>query len=65
MVNPFRLLSQPGWFGRDLGWNPDFEVRETDDAFVFKADMPGIRNQDLEISLIGNQLQINGKREQE
>lgn len=65
LVEPFRMF-QPGWLaGRDLTWNPGFEIRETDDAFMFRADMPGVRNEDLEISMIGNQLQITGKRERE
>jgi HSP20 family protein len=63
LVEPFRALR--GGSGRDITWNPGFEIRETDDAFVFRADMPGVRNEDLEISMIGNQLQISGKREQE
>ena len=63
LVDPFRALS--GWTDRELTWTPSFEIRETDDAFVFRADMPGVRNEDLDISLIGNQLQIAGKRDQE
>ena len=65
MSDPFRMFQMSPWMGRDAGWNPGFEIRETDDAFVFKADMPGIRNEDLDISLSGNQLQISGKREHE
>jgi HSP20 family protein len=67
MTNPFRMFSLSPWggMGRDAGWNPQFEVRETEDAFVFKADVPGIRDEDLEITLTGNQLQISGKREYE
>lgn len=60
LVEPFRALT-----GREAAWNPGFEIRETDDAFVFRADMPGVRNEDIDISMIGNQLQISGKREQE
>jgi HSP20 family protein len=64
LVQPFRALG--GWpGGRDITWSPSFEIRETDDAFVFRADMPGVRNEDLDISMIGNQLQISGRREQE
>jgi len=67
MSDPLRWLQIPSFreLGGDIGWNPDFEVRETDDAFVFKADMPGVRSEDLDISLDGNELQISGKREQE
>jgi HSP20 family protein len=67
MADPFRMFQAQPWTraGREIGWNPGFEVRETDDAFLFKADLPGIRHEDLEISLSGNQLEISGKREHE
>jgi HSP20 family protein len=61
LVEPLRTLTG----GRDVTWNPCFEIRETDDAFVFRADLPGVRPDDIEISLIGNQLQIGGTREQD
>jgi HSP20 family protein len=68
VMDPFRFLQIPAF--RELGagemaWNPGFEVRETDDAFIFKADMPGIRPEDVDITLDGNELRISGKREQE
>ena len=42
-----------------------FEVRETKDAFVFKADVPGMKKEDIEIHLHGHRLTISGKRDQE
>lgn len=70
MIDPFRMFQMSPWrdFGgdrRELQWNPTFEVRETDDAYIFKGDMPGVRQDDLDISLVGNNLQISGKRERE
>jgi HSP20 family protein len=44
---------------------PSFDVKETTDSYVFTADMPGIRRDDLEIELAGNRLTISGKRERE
>lgn len=44
---------------------PDFEVRENKDAFVFKADLPGVKLEDLEISVAGDRLTIKGKRDVE
>ncbi len=49
----------------DLAFAPSFEVKETKDAYTFKADLPGIREEDLEISLTGNRLTVSGKREEE
>lgn len=42
---------------------PSFDVKETSDAYVFLADMPGIRKEDLDLQLAGNRLTISGKRE--
>lgn len=44
---------------------PKFEVKERKDAYVFKADLPGVKEDDLDVSLTGNRLTISGKRESE
>ncbi len=44
---------------------PSFDVKETADAYVLTADMPGIRKDDLDIQLTGNRLSISGRREAE
>jgi HSP20 family protein len=46
-------------------FQPRFDVKETDNAYVFKADLPGVDEKDLDISLTGNRLTISGKREHE
>ena len=46
-------------------FTPRFEVKKTKDAYVFKADLPGIDEKDLEITLTGNRLTVSGKREAE
>jgi HSP20 family protein len=46
-------------------FNPDFEVKETDKAYVFKADLPGIEEKNLDIAVTGNRLTISGKRDVE
>jgi HSP20 family protein len=46
-------------------FSPRFEVKETKDAYVFKADVPGIDEKDLDITLTGNRLTVSGKREAE
>jgi len=60
--DPFRDLA-PLFSGHM--WAPDFEVRETKDAYVIKGDLPGAKEADLEVSLVGNRLQVAGKREEE
>ncbi len=47
------------------GFAPAFEVKETPDGYLFKADVPGVKESDLEVTLTGNRLTIAGKREAE
>ena len=44
---------------------PAFEVKETKEGYVFKADVPGVKEEDLKVTLAGNRLTISGKREEE
>jgi HSP20 family protein len=44
---------------------PRFEVKETKDAYVFKADLPGVEEKDLDITLTGNRITVSGTREAE
>jgi HSP20 family protein len=59
--DPFRDLD----FNLDTGTSltPSFDIRETPTAYVFEADLPGIRQEDLDIHLTGNRLAIHGRRE--
>ena len=64
--DPFRQMA-PFLTGEEqpVRYTPDFEIKETKDGFVFKADVPGIKEKDLEITMTGNRLTISGKREAE
>ncbi|WNG23191.1 Hsp20/alpha crystallin family protein [Cystobacter fuscus] len=62
---PFQVQGGLVPFAREGGFIPSFEVKETKDSFVFKADLPGVKESDVEISLTGNRLTITGKREAE
>jgi len=63
--DPFRELAPVlGRGGRDT-WVPNFEVRENGDSFRFIADLPGVKSDDVEVTVMGNRLQIAGKREAE
>jgi HSP20 family protein len=42
-----------------------FDVKETRDAYVLRADLPGVKEDAVEVSLNGNLLTISGKREVE
>jgi HSP20 family protein len=40
-------------------------VKETKDAYVFKADVPGVKEADIDITVTGNRLTVSGKRDAE
>jgi HSP20 family protein len=61
--DPFRQMVPHPTQGQVF--TPQFEVKETKDGFVFKADLPGVQEKDLEITLTGNRLTISGRREAE
>ncbi len=39
-----------------------FEIKETKDGFSFKADVPGVKDADLEVTVTGSRLTIAGQR---
>lgn len=76
--DPFDILSDfqdemNRAFGRTLtrrdGWtkafSPDIDIREEADRFILNADLPGMRKEDLDISILGNQLTLKGERKYE
>ncbi len=46
-------------------FSPAFEVKEVKNAYLFKADVPGVKESDIEVHLTGNRLTISGSRSQE
>jgi HSP20 family protein len=62
--DPFRAIS-PFNPRTASGFMPAFEVKETTDGYLFKADVPGVKDSDLEITMTGNRLTISGKRDAE
>lgn len=44
---------------------PRFDIKENKESYLFSADLPGVKEEDLDISLNGNQLTVSGKRESE
>ena len=60
-----------------LGWDPffggrpasafapSFEVKETHDSFVIKADIPGVDEKDLDVAVHNGVLTVSGSRQAE
>ena len=43
-------------------WAPAMDLFETEDAFVLKADLPGLGEEDVELELQDNVLTVSGER---
>jgi HSP20 family protein len=62
--DPFREMAPI--FGEErFAFEPAFEIKETKDGYLFKADVPGVKLEDIDVSVTDSRLQISGKREAE
>ncbi len=46
----------------EASWTPNTDVYRTDDGLVIKVELAGMRKEDLELTVEGNQLRISGHR---
>lgn len=62
-----RLFHRSVWNRKDWSksFEPDIEIKEETDRFVVKADVPGIKKEDLEIKVEGRVLTLKGERKEE
>lgn len=60
--DPFRDIEFPEL---QSAYIPSFDIKETAQGFVFIADLPGVKQEDLDINLTGSRLTITGRRESE
>lgn len=73
--DPFKVMEQlmrwepffePGPTRRaEVSFAPRFDIKETKEAYLFKADLPGVKEEDVEIGLTGNRLTVSGHRQSE
>ncbi|MFI9626667.1 Hsp20/alpha crystallin family protein [Streptomyces sp. NPDC052042] len=43
-----------------LAWSPAADMRDTDDAYVIEAELPGVQRDDIDIEISGRELRITG-----
>jgi len=59
----------PHLFGREketaFEWSPAVDIRETDNEYLIKAELPGVKRGDVNVNLEDNVLTIEGERRQE
>jgi len=46
-------------------WYPVIDIEEDNENFIVKAELPGMRKEDIKISVRGNSLVVSGERKQE
>ena len=51
-----------GWQVHSRGWNPPTDVYETEDNFVVRVEVAGLRDDDIEVAIENNVLMISGSR---
>jgi HSP20 family protein len=44
-----------------VAWVPAVDIEEQDDAYVVEAELPGVKREDVNIELVGNELSITGE----
>jgi len=49
----------------ERGWVPAIEVFEKEDKYVVKAELPGMKEEDIDVSVVGDTLTIKGERKAE
>jgi HSP20 family protein len=60
-----RVFEQPDFAISDFssGWTPAVDVIDNKDKLIIKAELPGFKREDLEVSLHENNLVISGQRQ--
>lgn len=46
-------------------WSPAVDITDEKDKFIIKADLPGVKPEDIEVTIENDVLTIKGKRESE
>lgn len=60
-----RLMQSMLGGSRDGGpWVPAADITETDDAYVIEVELPGVRREDVNVELDGNEVVVTGEIKQ-
>jgi HSP20 family protein len=62
---PMRWLMDNGEESTGLGWAPSVDIKEEEDRFLVRADVPGVDPKDIEVTLDRGILTIRGERKEE
>jgi len=64
LVSPLEdFLAPPTSFFE--GWTPNVELYEDKDKFTIRAEIPGMKKEDIDVSMSGNTVTVSGEKKQE
>jgi HSP20 family protein len=49
----------------EMAWAPSIDMYEKEDSFIVRAEIPGVKKEDVDISIRGEMLTIKGERKAE
>ena len=52
----------PGWDGE---WMPAIDMYEKDDTYMVKVELPGMKEKDVDVQIIGDRIAIKGEKKAE
>ncbi len=56
---PFSMVAVEG------AWSPLVDIHETKDGILVKAELPGVKQEDIQVSIVGDTLTLKGERKRE
>lgn len=75
LFEEFEGFQFPSLFGREffpftrefehVGWVPELEVLQSNGEFIVRADLPGLKRDDVKVELTNDVLTISGERKEE
>jgi len=69
MRYPLGMIRHPlSWWRvptEEFAWLPALEMYDRDDKFVVRAELPGMKEEEIDISVLGDTLTVKGERKAE
>jgi HSP20 family protein len=62
---PFLPTTWGSFFADETVWAPAIHVLEKEDKFVAKVELPGVHDEDISVSVMGDMLVVEGEKEAE
>jgi HSP20 family protein len=62
---PLEAILAPNTTSLYEGWSPSVDLYEDKDKFIIRAELPGMRREDIEVTASGDTLTISGEKKHE